>query len=260
MPRNSSDMRKYLLALSSDDSSPWSHRLGGGSRKPEGGGPEGVAARCAEDEKFAAASARSTVEGGTAARGRREATSLAIDCGEAMFRERGLLLCCAMTGGEAMADRGRADSEVARFSLGHSVRVAADWLAAGFAELSLPRESIIKTSPHLRPALPRLPSTTSESPLFLLYLLIMFRSAVVRSLRASVPRTVRASAARQIQIAPAVRPSQFVPAFRAQSLRFYSAPASLSKDEVEGRIVNLLKNFDKVCYRFPRLGFDTTQH
>ena len=77
----------------------------------------------------------------------------------------------------------------------------------------------------------------------------MFRSAVVRSLRASVPRTIRASAARQIQITPAVRPSQFVPVFQSQSLRFYSAPASLSKDEVEGRIVNLLKNFDKVCKR-----------
>lgn len=28
--------------------------------------------------------------------------------------------------------------------------------------------------------------------------------------------------------------------------RFYSAPAGLSKEEVEGRIINLLKNFDKV--------------
>lgn len=74
----------------------------------------------------------------------------------------------------------------------------------------------------------------------------MFRSAIVRSLRASVPRTVRAAAPR-IQITPAVRPAQFVPVFNAQTPRFYSAPASLSKEEVEGRIVNLLKNFDKVC-------------
>ncbi|KUL82915.1 hypothetical protein ZTR_10384 [Talaromyces verruculosus] len=71
----------------------------------------------------------------------------------------------------------------------------------------------------------------------------MFRSAIVRSLRASVPRTVRA--APRIQIIPAVRPSQFVPVFNTQTPRFYSAPASLSKEEVEGRIVNLLKNFDK---------------
>lgn len=191
MPRNSSDMRKYLLALSSDDSSPWSHRLGGGSRKPEGGGPEGVAARCAEDEKFAAASARSTVEGGTAARGRREATSLAIDCGEAMFRERGLLLCCAMTGGEAMADRGRADSEVARFSLGHSVRVAADWLAAGFAELSLPRESIIKTSPHLV-LLCRVYQLPLQSPLYPSY--IYSSCSALPSCARSEPRSLAPSA------------------------------------------------------------------
>jgi hypothetical protein len=85
MPRNNSAMRKYLVALSKDDSSPWSHRLGGGSLKPEGGGPEGVAARYAEDEKFAAARARRVVEG-TATKGRREATSLAIDCGEAIVR------------------------------------------------------------------------------------------------------------------------------------------------------------------------------
>lgn len=81
----------------------------------------------------------------------------------------------------------------------------------------------------------------------------MFRSAIVRSLRASVPRTVRA--APRIQITPAVRPSQFVPVFNAQTPRFYSAPASLSKEEVEGRIVNLLKNFDKVCIAF-RFGYN----
>jgi NADH dehydrogenase (ubiquinone) 1 alpha/beta subcomplex 1, acyl-carrier protein len=80
----------------------------------------------------------------------------------------------------------------------------------------------------------------------------MFRSAIVRSLRASVPRTVLA--APRIQITSAVRPSQFVPVFNAQTLRFYSAPASLSKEEVEGRIVNLLKNFDKVCIAF-RFGY-----
>lgn len=74
----------------------------------------------------------------------------------------------------------------------------------------------------------------------------MFRSAVVRSLRASIPRAVRASAPYQMKIAPAARPSQIVPAFQSQSVRFYSAPAGLSKEEVEGRIVNLLKNFDKV--------------
>lgn len=57
-----------------------------------------------------------------------------------------------------------------------------------------------------------------------------------------------------MKIAPAARPSQIVPAFQSQSVRFYSAPAGLSKEEVEGRIVNLLKNFEKVrhvVFTFP---------
>jgi NADH dehydrogenase (ubiquinone) 1 alpha/beta subcomplex 1 len=74
----------------------------------------------------------------------------------------------------------------------------------------------------------------------------MFRSAVVRSLRASVPRAVRAPATFQIRSAPVARPAQFAPRFAFQAIRSYSAPAGLNKDEVEGRIVNLLKNFDKV--------------
>ncbi|GLI78019.1 mitochondrial acyl carrier protein [Penicillium ochrochloron] len=73
----------------------------------------------------------------------------------------------------------------------------------------------------------------------------MFRSAIVRSLRASVPRAaVKPSAVFQIRSSPIA--AQFTPSLVSQSIRFYSAPAGLSKDEIEGRIVNLLKNFDKV--------------
>ncbi|KAF7159816.1 hypothetical protein CNMCM5623_005205 [Aspergillus felis] len=74
----------------------------------------------------------------------------------------------------------------------------------------------------------------------------MFRSAVVRSLRASVPRAVRTPTAFQIRSSPVARPAQFAPRFAYQGVRLYSAPAGLNKEEVEGRIVNLLKNFDKV--------------
>ncbi|EAU36234.1 predicted protein [Aspergillus terreus NIH2624] len=74
----------------------------------------------------------------------------------------------------------------------------------------------------------------------------MFRAAVVRSLRASVPRAVRAPAAFQIRSSPVARPAQFAPRFAFQAVRSYSAPAGLNKEEVEGRIVNLLKNFDKI--------------
>lgn len=81
-------------------------------------------------------------------------------------------------------------------------------------------------------------------PVFPPHLFIMFRSAVVRSLRAaSMPRAVRTPAAFQL---PVARPTQFAPRFAYQGVRLYSAPAGLNKEEVEGRIVNLLKNFDKV--------------
>lgn len=76
----------------------------------------------------------------------------------------------------------------------------------------------------------------------------MFRSAIARSLRASAPRVaVKTPAPFQIRSSPiAARVPQFTPVFVSQSIRAYSAPAGLNKEEVEGRIVNLLKNFDKV--------------
>jgi hypothetical protein len=63
--------------------------------------------------------------------------------------------------------------------------------------------------------------------------IIMFRSAIVRATRA---------AARPAVFRPAVVPKAVFPS----AIRYYSAPASLSKDEVEGRIKDLLKGFDKV--------------
>lgn len=75
----------------------------------------------------------------------------------------------------------------------------------------------------------------------------MFRSAIVRSLRASLPRTARTPAPFYIRSSPVTaRAPQFTPCVVSQAVRLYSAPAGLSKNEVEGRIVNLLKNFDKV--------------
>ncbi|CAI7576162.1 hypothetical protein MYU51_004021 [Penicillium brevicompactum] len=71
----------------------------------------------------------------------------------------------------------------------------------------------------------------------------MFRSAIVRSLRASAPRVVKTPAPFHIRSSPIAAIPQFTP---FQGARLYSAPAGLSKNEAEGRIVNLLKNFDKV--------------
>lgn len=90
MPRNSSASRKYLLALSRDDSSLWSHRLGGGRRKPDGGGPAGVAALETEVEKLAVERREDERQSEEASReedGRREATSLAMGLEEAIVEE-----------------------------------------------------------------------------------------------------------------------------------------------------------------------------
>ncbi len=73
----------------------------------------------------------------------------------------------------------------------------------------------------------------------------MFRSAIVRSLRASAPRSaIKTAAPFQIRSSPIA--ARFTPSLVSQTIRCYSAPGGLSKDEIEGRIVNLLKNFDKV--------------
>ncbi|KAJ5944358.1 hypothetical protein N7516_004526 [Penicillium verrucosum] len=74
----------------------------------------------------------------------------------------------------------------------------------------------------------------------------MFRSAIARSLKASAPRVIKTPAPFHIRSSPiAAQVPQFTPCF-AQGVRLYSAPAGLNKTEAEGRIVNLLKNFDKV--------------
>lgn len=74
---------------------------------------------------------------------------------------------------------------------------------------------------------------------------IMFRSSLVRASRASVP-SVQAPIVRKAIVTPfsfsrSIAPRVAVPAFRC-----YSAHAGLNRDEVQGRILDLLKNFDKV--------------
>ncbi|EFE43938.1 hypothetical protein TRV_01261 [Trichophyton verrucosum HKI 0517] len=77
----------------------------------------------------------------------------------------------------------------------------------------------------------------------------MFRSAVIRSLRVSVPRVARVASpvSRQAPVAASIaRQAQFAPRFAYQAIRQYSAPAGLSEQEVQGRIIDLLKNFDNI--------------
>jgi len=80
------------------------------------------------------------------------------------------------------------------------------------------------------------------------FLDIMLRTAAVRALRAaSTPRIARPWSSIRPQISPSfLSSSHLAPSFAIQSIRCYSAPSGLSKEEVQGRIMDLLKNFDKV--------------
>lgn len=69
----------------------------------------------------------------------------------------------------------------------------------------------------------------------------MFRNAFLRTARSATSRSVlRSTSIARPDVASRFVPVVFHPA------RCYSAAAGLSKPEVEGRIVDLLKNFDKV--------------
>ena len=76
----------------------------------------------------------------------------------------------------------------------------------------------------------------------------MLRTAAVRALRAAAALAVRrqVSNTRPQTLHALLRPSRFAPVTAIPSIRCYSAPSGLAKDEVQGRIMDLLKNFDKV--------------
>ncbi|KAK5064497.1 hypothetical protein LTR84_000330 [Exophiala bonariae] len=76
----------------------------------------------------------------------------------------------------------------------------------------------------------------------------MLRTGAVKALQAitrtQVPRQLPAF---RSQITSSyLQSSQVTPAFAISSIRCYSASAGLTKPEVQGRIMDLLKNFDKV--------------
>jgi len=52
--------------------------------------------------------------------------------------------------------------------------------------------------------------------------------------------------ARPVARTPFFQPKQMNPSTYFQAVRCYAASAGLSQDEVTGRIMDLLKNFDKV--------------
>ncbi|KIV96427.1 Acyl carrier protein, mitochondrial [Exophiala mesophila] len=76
----------------------------------------------------------------------------------------------------------------------------------------------------------------------------MLRTGAVRAFyaatRTQIPRQLPAFRA-QISY-PLQHASRSIPSFVVPSVRCYSASAGLTKDEVQGRIFDVLKNFDKV--------------
>ena len=72
----------------------------------------------------------------------------------------------------------------------------------------------------------------------------MFRSAVLRAARTiSVPKVATVAVPRFVVPRTVVFPTKQV---LSVGSRFYSAPALLTQEQVEGRIIDLLKAFDKV--------------
>ncbi|KAJ4320560.1 mitochondrial acyl carrier protein [Neodidymelliopsis sp. IMI 364377] len=74
----------------------------------------------------------------------------------------------------------------------------------------------------------------------------MFRTALLRSARSAVRAAPRCQATMARPARAFVQPKQITPAAYFQAVRCYASSAGLSQDEVQGRILDLLKNFDKV--------------
>lgn len=117
------------------------------------------------------------------------------------------------------------------------------WLQTAGGHLENFQYSLLDLTP---PSFPRnLPRHTIQNHL------IMWRRALVASAKACAQPALRTQApAARRSLAPVVRPAvKYAPraCFQSfQSLRCYSAAVGLSKEEVEGRIMDILKNFDKV--------------
>lgn len=81
--------------------------------------------------------------------------------------------------------------------------------------------------------------------------LTMFRTALLRSARQAVRAAPRwqTPIARPVAQSSLLQAKHIAPSARFQAVRCYASSAGLSKDEVEGRIMDLLKNFDKVMAR-----------
>lgn len=76
----------------------------------------------------------------------------------------------------------------------------------------------------------------------------MYRTAFLRAARSAAqaaPRVQRPAFQTALRT-PFVQPRITTPAISVSTIRFYASASGLGKDEVAGRIMDLLKNFDKV--------------
>ncbi|MCJ1269697.1 Acyl carrier protein, mitochondrial [Lobaria immixta] len=76
----------------------------------------------------------------------------------------------------------------------------------------------------------------------------MLRTALIRSARLASRAAVRTQFPASRTLAPCsfAISTHLVPSPHLHAIRCYSAPAGLTEQEVQGRILDLLKNFDKV--------------
>lgn len=78
----------------------------------------------------------------------------------------------------------------------------------------------------------------------------MFRTALLRSTRCLAQASTRAHqpAIRRVVASPFVSTRISSPAVSISAVRCYASASGLGQEEVTGRILDLLKNFDKVCF------------
>ncbi|EMC95569.1 hypothetical protein BAUCODRAFT_108959 [Baudoinia panamericana UAMH 10762] len=84
----------------------------------------------------------------------------------------------------------------------------------------------------------------------------MYRTALLRAARSAAQassRVQRPAFQRAIQT-PFIQPRISTPAFAISAVRCYASSSGLAQEEVTGRILDLLKNFDKVSDEASRLS------
>ena len=130
-------------------------------------------------------------------------------------------------------------------SLSDCCRVLFDRTSASYLPRSHVHLGSFPLCSSLASSQPRLPIPTHR-PSIRSHPAKMFRTALLRSARSAICAAPRCQASIARPARAFVQPKQITPAVYFQSVRGYAASAGLSKDEVEGRIMDLLKNFDKV--------------